>query len=88
MTESNINLVKAAFHAQFKTPMELRGIDSGCYFREFDLPAEATEPESLLPLKPFFHLINVVAINEDMPDFGTLVVDTGRQHPLSAEDTV
>ena len=82
MPERNIHLVKAAFHVQFKTAMDLRDIDSNYYFRKFNLPTEVTDPESLLPLKPFFHLINVVAINEKMPDFGSFVAQTTPWHKV------
>jgi AraC-like DNA-binding protein len=82
MPDSNIHLVKAAFHAQFVTAMGLRGIDSDFYFRKFNLPTEVTDPESLLPVKPFFHLINVVSINEKMPDFGSFVAQTTPWHKV------
>ena len=82
MPASNIHLVKAAFHTQFKTAMQCRDIDSNYYFRKFNLPTEVTDPENLLPLKPFFHLINVVAINEDMPDFGSFVAQTAPWHKV------
>jgi AraC-like DNA-binding protein len=82
MPERNIHLVKAAFHAQFKTAMDLRDIDADFYFRKVNLPTEVTDPESLLPLKPFFHLINIVAINEKMPDFGTFVAQTTPWHQV------
>ena len=82
MPERNIHLVKAAFHAQFKAAMDLRDIDSNFYLRKVNLPTEITDPESLLPLKPFFHLINIVAINEKMPDFGTFVAQTTPWHKV------
>ncbi|MCP4926325.1 MAG: hypothetical protein GY916_10305, partial [Gammaproteobacteria bacterium] len=82
MPESSIHLVKAAFHAQFKTAMDLRDIDSDFYFKKFNLPTGVTDPESLLPLKPFFHVINIVAINEKMPDFGSFVAQTTPWHKV------
>jgi len=82
MPDRRIHLVKAAFHAQFKMAMECRDIDSNYYFRKFNLPTEITDSESLLPLKPFFHLINVVAINEKMPDFGSFVAQTTPWHKV------
>ncbi|MCP4332595.1 MAG: AraC family transcriptional regulator [Gammaproteobacteria bacterium] len=74
--------MKAAFHAQFKAAMNCRGIDSDLYFRKFNLPTEVTDPEGLLPLKPFFHLVNVVAISENMPDFGSFVAQTTPWHRI------
>jgi AraC-like DNA-binding protein len=82
MKSKHIHLVKAAFHAQFKTAMDCRDIDSSYYFRKFSLPTEVTDPESLLPLKPFFELINVVAISENMPDFGSFVAQTTPWHKV------
>ena len=82
MPLSEIHLVKAAFHESFKTAMQLRGIDSAFYFRKFGLPTVVTDPESLLPLRPFFQLINVVAIDEQMPDFGVFVAQTTPWHKV------
>ena len=80
MPDRSIHLVKAAFHAQFKKAMEARGISASYYFRKFKLPVEIDDPESLLPLKPFFQLINIVAIDEEMPDFGSFVAQTTPWH--------
>ncbi len=80
MPDRDIHLVKAAFHAQFKKAMELRGISSNLYFKKFKLPVEIHDPESLLPLKPFFQLINILAIDEEMPDFGSFVAQTTPWH--------
>ena len=82
MTDRSIHLVKAAFHAQFKKAMELRGISASYYFKKFKLPVEIDDPESLLPLKPFFQLINVLAIDEVMPDFGSFVAQTTPWHQV------
>jgi AraC-like DNA-binding protein len=80
MPDRDIHLVKAAFHAQFKKAMELRGISASHYFKKFKLPVEIHDPESLLPLKPFFQLINILAIEEDIPDFGSFVAQTTPWH--------
>jgi len=82
MPDRSIHLVKSAFHAQFKKAMELRGISASHYFRKFKLPVEVDDPESLLPLKPFFQLINILAIDEDMPDFGSFVAQTTPWHQV------
>ena len=82
MPASDVHLVKAAFHMQFKAAMDCRNIDSNYYFRKFNLPTEITDHESLLPLKPFFQIINIVAINEDMPDFGSFVAQTTPWHKV------
>ena len=75
-------MVKAAFLMQFKTTMENCGVSPDYYFKKVNLPTEVSDPESLLPLKPFFQLINVVAINEKMPDFGTFVAQTTPWHKV------
>jgi len=82
MKDPDIHLVKAAFLSQFKIAMHNCGVSSDYYFRKFNLPTEVSDPESLLPLKPFFHLINVVAINEDIPGFGSLVAQTTPWHKV------
>ena len=82
MPDRDIHLVKATFHEQFKKAMELRGISSSYYFKKFKLPVEIADPESLLPLKPFFQLINVLAIDEEMPDFGSFVAQTTPWHQV------
>jgi len=82
MKSNNIDMVKAAFHMQFKTAMENCGLSANDYFKKVNLPAETIDPESLLPLKPFFHLINIVSINENIPDFGSLVAQTTPWHEV------
>jgi len=82
MNSENIHLVKAAFHAQFKTAMELCGVSSEYYFRQVNLPFKVSDPEAMLPLKPFFHLINRVAIDENMPGFGCFVAQSTPWHKV------
>ena len=54
--------------------MERNGIDANRYFKKFRLPCtENYDPESLVPEKPFWYLINQVAIQEMIPDFGMQV---------------
>ena len=77
-------MVKAAFHSQFKLAMENRGIAADSYFKKVNLPTEISDPEGQLPVKPFFQLINIVAINEDMPDFGSYVAQTTPWHKVSS----
>jgi AraC-like DNA-binding protein len=84
MVKKDIHLVKAAFHAQFKATMENCGLSTDYYFRKVGLPGNVSDPESLLPLKPFFHLINVVAIDENIPDFGSQVAQTTPWHEVSS----
>jgi AraC-like DNA-binding protein len=80
MENSNIHLVKAAFHAQFKSAMENCGVSADYYFKKVNLPTEVSDPESLLPVKPFYHLVNIVAIDEHIPDFGSRVAQLTPWH--------
>lgn len=73
MGNSDIHLVKAAFHPQFKTAMESCGVSADYYFKRVGLPTEVSDPESLLPVKPLYQLANIVAIDEHIPDFGSRV---------------
>ena len=82
MKDNTIHMVKAAFHAQFKTAMENCGLSADDYFKKVKLPSKIIDPESLLPLKPFFHLINIVSINEKIPGFGSLVAQTTPWHEV------
>jgi AraC-like DNA-binding protein len=82
MKDNTIHMVKAAFHAQFKMAMENCGLSADAYFKKVKLPTEVIDPECLLPLKPFFYLINIVSINEDIPGFGSLVAQTTPWHEV------
>lgn len=69
-----IPLVKAAFVVPFKVAMANNGVDADQYFKKFRLPlAELDDPDRLVPEKPFWQLINQVAIAEMIPDFGMQV---------------
>ena len=80
MGNSDIHLVKAAFHSQFKTAMESCGVSADYYFNRVGLPTEVSDPESLLPVKPLYHLVNIVAISENIPDFGSQVAQLTPWH--------
>ena len=82
MEKENIHLVKAAFHAQFKTAMENCGVSADYYFKRVNLPTEVNDPESLLPVKPLYHLVNIVAINQNIPDFGSRVAQITPWHQV------
>ena len=72
--DPEIPLVKAAFAAPFRIAMENNGVSADQYFRKFRLPtSELGDPEALIPEKPFWRLINQVAIAEMIPDFGMQV---------------
>lgn len=82
MEKKNIHLVKAAFHSQFKTAMESCGVSADYYFKKVNLPTEVSDTESLLPLKPFYHLIHIVAVNENIPDFGSRIAQITPWHKV------
>ena len=84
MRKQKIHLVKAAFHAQFKIGMESCGISADHYFNMVKLPAQVSDQESLLPLIPFYQLANIVAISENIPDFGSRVVQLTPWHKVSS----
>ena len=73
-SEPPVALVKAAFLQQFKTAMRNNRVAIEPYFKKLRLPlVDMYDPEALIPEKPFWHLINQVAIAEMIPDFGMQV---------------
>jgi len=84
MEKKDIHLVKAAFHTQFKIAMKSCGISSGYYFKKVKLPTEVSDHEGLLPVKPFYQLINMVAVDENIPDFGLRVARVTPWHKVSS----
>lgn len=84
MKDNTIHMVKSAFHTPFKTAMEACGISADYYFKKVKLPTVVEDPESLLPVKPFFQLINTVAINENLPNFGSIVAQTTPWHKIAS----
>lgn len=73
-TKKEIHLVRGAFHTQFTETMLANGIDAVKYYRRVGLPVtEPEDPESLLPEKPFWSLINLVARDQNIPDFGSQI---------------
>lgn len=84
MKDNTIHMVKSAFHTPFKIAMEANGISAGYYFKKVNLPTDIEDPESLLPTKPFFQLINMVAIEEKLPYFGSIVAQTTPWHKIES----
>jgi AraC-like DNA-binding protein len=82
-TGKEIHLVRAAFQRQFTETMRANGIDAVKYYRRVQLPTtESDNPESLLPEKPFWRLVNLVAKNENIPDFGAQVATAFPWHSV------
>lgn len=81
----SIPMVKAAFLAQFKTAMDNSGVAIEPYFKKFRLPLSLPKnPEAFLPEKPFWGLINQVAIEEMIPDFGMRVAQVTPWHQVKS----
>lgn len=71
---TSIALVKAAYATPFRLAMQRNGLSPEYYFRKNNLPLHGLDdPDSLVPEKPFWRLINQVAISEGIPDFGMQV---------------
>ncbi len=84
MESNNIHLAKAAFHTQFRVAMKSCGVSADYYFKKVNLPTDVSDPESLVPLVPFYSLINTVAINENIPDFGSRVAQITPWHKVAS----
>ena len=64
--------------------MESCGICAEDYFKLVGLPPEIIDSESLLPEKPFWRLINSVALLERIPDFGERVAQITPWHAIQS----
>ena len=84
MEDTKIHLVKASFLAQFKEAMESCGASPEKYLKKVKLPAQITDAESLLPVRPFYQLINMFAIEEHVPNFGSIVAQTTPWHKVAS----
>ena len=64
-------MVRAAFARQFSETLRANGLDPKVFYRKVRLPARVPEdPNALLPEKPFWSLVNLVAREEGVEDFG------------------
>ena len=83
--EHQIPLVKAAFIESFRVAMQQNGISADTYFRKYRLPiSRPVDAETLIPEKPFWRLINQVAIAEMLPDFGMQVAQARPWHEIES----
>ena len=64
--------------------METCGVSADYYFKKVNLPTKVDDPESLVPLLPFYNLINTVAINENIPDFGSRIARITPWHNVAS----
>ena len=61
------------------------GLSSAYYFEKVGLPTHAPEdPNSLLPAKPFWQLVNLVAIHTGIQDFGIQVAELTPWHKVES----
>jgi len=61
------------------------GLSPDDYFEKVGLPiGEPEDPESLIPEKPFWYLINMVAVSEGIPDFGVQVAQIRPWHKIES----
>jgi AraC-like DNA-binding protein len=73
-TANRLPLVRAAFAGPFVTAMRRNRVDADAYLSRNGLPlGPLNDPATLVPEKPFWHLVNQVAIAERIPDFGAQV---------------
>lgn len=83
VTEVIIPMVRAAFRKQFADAMIKNGLSTAYYFEKVGLPTHAPEdPNSLLPAKPFWQLVNLVAIHTGIQDFGIQVAELTPWHKV------
>lgn len=85
VTEAQIPMVRAAFKKQFANAMIKNGLSPAYYFEKVGLPTHTQEdPNSLLPAKPFWNLINLVSIHAGIPDFGIQVAELTPWHKVES----
>jgi hypothetical protein len=71
-----IYLVRAAYMESFTKAMIHYGVDAEKYYKKVGLPERQPDDlDMLLPERPFFHLANLVAEQESIPNFGALVAE-------------
>ena len=71
--------------SQFDLAMRTNGIASEIYFEKVGLPEVIPDqPDKLLPEKPFWKLINLVAREEQIHDFGIRVAELTPWHKISS----
>jgi len=85
MKQTNIPLAKAAFRSQFTRALIRNGLSPDYYFGKVGLPPRKNEnPESLLPTRPFWLLVNMVAFEAGIPDFGAQVAELTPWHKVES----
>jgi AraC-like DNA-binding protein len=81
MKQKQIALTRVAYAKQLKKVLINNGLSPEYYFKKVGLPTHDLEnPESLLPLKPFWRLLNLVATEAGIPDFGAQFAEQGPWH--------
>ncbi len=81
MKQRKVPLTRVAYTKQWKKVLINNGLSPEYYFKKVGLPTHDQEnPEALLPLKPFWLLLNLVATEAGIPDFGAQVAQQGPWH--------
>jgi AraC-like DNA-binding protein len=81
MKQKQIALTRVAYAKQLKKVLINNGLSPEYYFKKVGLPThDQDNPESLLPLKPFLLLLNLVATEAGIPDFGAQFAEQGPWH--------
>jgi len=85
MNTDSIPLVKAAYKQQFVVAMVQNGLSPEYYLDRVGLPLhEQEDPESLIPVKPFYHLLNLISVEKNIPDFGAQVAQITPWHKVES----
>ncbi len=85
MKDKSIPLTKAAYKKQFSRAMIKNGLSPEYYFEKVNLPTHPQEnPESLLPVKPFWLLANLVAFDAGIADFGAQIAQLTPVHKVES----
>jgi len=85
MKEKAIPLTRAAYKKLLTKALIKNGLSPEYYFNMVNLPSHDQEnPESLLPMKPFWHILNLVATDAGIPDFGAQVAQLTPWHKVES----
>jgi AraC-like DNA-binding protein len=85
MKQRQIPLTRATYAKQVKKALINNGLSPEYYFKKVGLPTHDLEnPESLLPLKPFWLLLNLVATEAGIADFGAQIAEQEPWHTVES----
>ena len=85
MKEKPLPLTRASYKKQVSKALIKNGLSPEYYFKKVGLPTHTQEnPENLLPVKPFWTLLNLVATEAGIPDFGSQIVQLTPWHKIES----